>query len=65
MKTCTKCKKEKEGNEFHKRSDGISLSSWCKSCANEAARSKPSTYERKRQVGKTDADLFNQINKRW
>lgn len=39
MKTCTKCKKYKDTNEFYKRTNGI-ISSDCKSCVKQREKQK-------------------------
>lgn len=50
MKTCTKCKKEKEITEFYKhkgKKDG--LKSWCKECHLEDSRKRESKYNETRK----------------
>lgn len=47
MKTCTKCKVEKELSEFHKRGmnkSGVAYQSWCKKCISEKRKRPKKLY---------------------
>jgi hypothetical protein len=60
MKQCTKCKKEKDSNDFYKdtRYHG-GLKSWCKQCNNENEKRKKSSFK----TARTAIQIEENINK--
>ena len=65
-KVCTKCKQEKPREEFFFMAGGRKRMPSCKDCHRKAQkRYKKTPKEKVRKCEKTDADLFNMMNKRW
>lgn len=67
-KVCTSCKEEKPVEEFFVDSGWRKRANKCTVCTkeyNKQMRAKAPKKPRVRKVEKTDADLFDMMNKRW